>query len=195
MINKKYFQKNVYLFLLLTIIFFLTNPLTINATEQDGIFVIGPEDILEISVWKDPDLTKQLIVRPDGRISFPLIGEIEAGGQKVKWLQEHIMKRIREYIPDAMVTVMVAQINSMKIYVVGKVVRPGEYRIGRKINVMQTLALAGGLSPFADEDNILILRQDNKESKKLSFNYNKVKKGKEIEQNIWLKNGDVVVIR
>ena len=167
---------------------------TLAAAEPETTYRIGPEDILEISVWKDPDLTKEVVIRPDGRLSFPLIGEVETGGQTVAWLQEKITKRIREYVPDAMVTVMVTQINSMRIYVVGKVARPGEYKIGKRINVMQALALAGGLVTFADEGDILILRGFNGEQKKIPFRYNEVKKGKKIEQNILLQAGDVVVV-
>jgi polysaccharide export outer membrane protein len=168
---------------------------TLNAGEKDGPYLIGPEDVLEISVWKDPDLTRQVVVRPDGKVSFPLIGEVDAGGRSVASLEKEVKKRISEYVPDAVVTVMVVQINSIKIYVVGGVAKPGEYRIGRKINVMQTLSMAGGLTPFADEDNIVILRHNNKGGIKIPFNYGKVKKGKAIEQNIWLKDGDVIVVR
>ncbi|MEA3222422.1 MAG: polysaccharide biosynthesis/export family protein [Thermodesulfobacteriota bacterium] len=168
---------------------------TLSADEKDGPYLIGPEDVLEISVWKDPDLTKQVVVRPDGKVSFPLIGEVDAGGRSVASLEKEVKKRISEYVPDAVVTVMVVQINSIKIYVVGGVAKSGEYRIGRKINVMQALAMAGGLTPFADEKDIVILRHDNKGGIKIPFNYGKVKKGKAIEQNIWLKDGDIIVVR
>ena len=173
---------------------FVLYPSTVIASNQDNDYLIGPEDILEISVWKDPDLTKQVVVRPDGRISFPLVGEVQVGGHSVEWLQKNISKRIHEYVPDAVVTVMVIQVNTFKIYVVGKVARPGEYRIGKKINIMQALALAGGLAPFADDDDILILRYLDGKQMKIPFDYSLVKKGKAIDQNIWLNNGDVVVV-
>ncbi len=179
---------------MVTLLFFMSAS-TLAAAAKDGQYLIGPEDILEISVWKDMDLTKQVVVRPDGKVSFPLIGEVEAGGHSIAWLQDQITLRIHDYVPDAVVTVMVIQINSMKIYVVGKIARPGEYKIGRRINVMQALALSGGLNPFANEDGILILRGSNKDQAKISFNYSQVKKGKAIEQNIWLKDGDVIVVR
>ncbi|MCD6570716.1 MAG: polysaccharide biosynthesis/export family protein [Deltaproteobacteria bacterium] len=194
--NKNHCRKKVYLCLMIVgILLFGTSALSADKGQKDDPYLIGPEDILEISVWKDPDLTRQVVVRPDGKVSFPLIGEVEAGGHSVVWLEKEVKKRINEYIPDAVVTVMVTQINSMKIYVVGKVARPGEYRIGKKINVMQALALAGGLTPFADGDDIVILRYDNEKQIKIPFNYDKVKKGKKVEQNIWLKDGDVIVVR
>ena len=179
-------------------IFLFTITPTILAAEssaKENFYLIGPEDVLEISVWKDLDLTRQVVVKPDGNISFPLIGEVKAGGHSTLWLQEHIAKRVYEYVPDAVVTVMVIQVNSMKIYIIGKVMRPGEYKIGKNINIMQALALAGGLNTFADEDNILILRDDKGDQIQISFNYNKVKKGKSVEQNILLQAGDVVVVR
>ena len=185
--------KDLYFFLLI-MAFFFTSPLTFATSEQDGPYLIGPEDILEISVWKDPDLTKQVVVRPDGRISFPLIGEVEAGDHSVEWLEKEIKKRIKEYVPDARVCVSVIQINSIKIYVTGKVARPGEYRIGKKLNVIQAISLAGGISTFADANSILILRTENSSQNKIPFNYDKVKKGENLEQNIILETGDVVVV-
>lgn len=157
-------------------------------------FYLGPEDILEISVWKDESLTRQVVVRPDGMISFPLIGEVEAGGHSVEWLEKEIKKRINKYVPDAMLSVTVIQINSIKIYVTGKVARPGEYRIGRKINIMQALSLAGGLSAFADANNILVLRTEKSSQIRIPFRYKEVEKGENLEQNIVLETGDVVVV-
>ena len=190
--NKGRYKKNLYLFFII-IFFSLPCPSTLWA-ENDTPYIIGPEDILEISVWKDPDLTKQVIVRPDGKISFPLIGEVDAGGHTVKFLEEELKKKISEYIPDAMVTVMVIQVNSIKIYVIGKIARPGEYKIGHAINVMQALSLAGGLSAFADTDSILILRSEENSQIKIPFNYEEIKKGINLEQNIILRNRDVIIV-
>ena len=185
----------IYLFLGF-IMFFLTSALPLlTADELDEPYLIGPEDILDITVWRDPDLSKKVIVRPDGNISFPLIGEIKVGGHSVEWLQNEITKRITEYVPEAVVTVMVLDVKGNKFYVVGKVIRPGVYKIGRKINVIQALAMSGGLTPFANETNILVLRYDDKGGyKKLRFDYSEVKKGKHLEQNVWLKDGDVIVV-
>jgi polysaccharide export outer membrane protein len=158
------------------------------------LFSLGPEDILEISVWKDEALTRQVVVRPDGWISFPLIGDIRAAGRTVEELRQEIQARIKAYVPDAPVTVMVMQVGSPKVYVVGKVAKPGVYIMGEPMRVMQVLAMAGGATPFADKGDILVIREDNNNQIIYSFNYDKVAKGKELEQNINLKPGDTVVV-
>jgi polysaccharide export outer membrane protein len=158
------------------------------------LFALGPEDILEISVWKDEALTKQVVVRPDGWISFPLIGDIQAAGRTVEELRQEIQTRIKTYVPDAPVTVMVMKVGSPKVYVVGKVAKPGVYIMGEPMRVMQVLAVAGGATPFADKNSILIIREENNKQVVYKFNYDKVSKGKELEQNINLKPGDTVVV-
>lgn len=162
--------------------------------ENTDHYLLGPEDLLEISVWKDEALTKQVMVRPDGKISFPLVGDIQASGRTAKQLQEELTEGISAYVPDPVVTVMVLQVNSFKVYVIGKVAQPGEYRVGKPINVMQALSMAGGLSPFADSDNIVILRNNNGEQETIKFDYGKVCKGMHLEQNIQLQTGDTVVV-
>jgi len=157
-------------------------------------YVLGPEDILEISVWQDETLTKQVVVRPDGKISFPLVGEIRAAGRTVEDLKKEITKKISEFVPDPVVTIMVIGIKSYKIYVIGKVNKPGAYTMGRPVNVMQALSLAGGFSPFADLDNIGIIREENGKQIRVKFNYKEVAKGKHLEQNIYLKSGDIIVV-
>ncbi len=172
----------------------VSSPFMAGAEERGQGYVIGPEDVLEIAVWKDSELTKMVVVRPDGRISFPLIGEIQAGGQTVERLQNEIKSRLEGYMSESVVSVSVNQINSMRIYVIGTVLRPGEFRIGRNINVLQALSLAGGLAPFADADSIAILRTENNAQTKIGFKYEEVARGKNLEQNIFLKTGDVVVV-
>jgi polysaccharide export outer membrane protein len=164
------------------------------ASEMEKDYLIGPEDILEVAVWKDEALTKVVVVRPDGKISFPLVGEIKVGGQTVEWLQQQITSRLEGFMSEIEVSVSVNQINSIKIYLIGKVLKAGEYKIGRRINVIQALALAGGLAPFADEDDILILRSTADGQLKIGFNYKAVKQGRALEQNIALQAGDVVVV-
>lgn len=161
---------------------------------EQGGFLLGPEDILEISVWKDETLTKQVVVRPDGKISFPLIGEIQAAGRTVEDLRKEIIEKLSEFISDPVVTVMVIGINSYKIYVIGKVNKPGAYTVGRSVNVMQALSMAGGFSPFADLEHISILREQNGKQIRIKFNYKEVAKGKHLEENILLKRGDVIVV-
>lgn len=180
--------------LLLTAMIFLTFPVCFAAGEPYKAYRIGPEDVLEISVWKDESLTRQVVVRPDGMISFPLIGEVKAGGHSVEWLEKEIKKRVNKYVPDATLNVTVIQINSIKIYVTGKVARPGEYRIGRKINIMQALTLAGGINAFADANSILVLRTEKSSQIRIPFRYKEVERGENLEQNIVLKTGDVVVV-
>jgi polysaccharide export outer membrane protein len=157
-------------------------------------YLLGPEDTLEISVWKDEALTKQVVVRPDGKISFPLIGEVQASGRTVDDLRQEIVKKINEYLPDPVVTVMVFGINSYKIYIIGKVNKPGTYTLGKAVNVMQALSMAGGFSPFADLNDIGILREENGNQVRIKFNYEDVVKGKKLEQNIYLRSGDVIVV-
>jgi len=157
-------------------------------------FYLGPEDELEISVWKDEALTRKVVVRPDGKISFPLIDDILATGRTVEQLQQEIKRKIRVYVPDAPVTVMLVTVNSPKVYVVGKVNRPGVYVMGTTLRVMQVLAMAGGMTTFADEDDILIIREENGQQKFIEFDYGRVAGGKDLEKNIRLKPGDTVVV-
>ena len=165
------------------------------AAEADGTYLIGPEDVLEISVWKDEALTRVVVVRPDGKISFPLVGELCVARQTVAWAREQIKEKLSGFMSEIEVTVTVNQVNSVRVYLIGKVLRPGEYKIGRAINVMQALALAGGMAPFADEDEILILRTESDGGQsQIPFDYKAVKRGKVLEQNVPLKTGDVVVV-
>jgi polysaccharide export outer membrane protein len=170
-----------------------------NANDTDQItrkstFYIGPEDQLEISVWQDEALTKQVVVRPDGKISFPLIGDAQAEGYTVEEFQHEITKKIREYVPTASVAVIVTAVSSPKVFVVGKITTPGVYIMGRPMRVMQLLALAGGLSEFADRDKILIIRNENNKQRVLNFDYGRVSKGKDVEQNILLEPGDTIIV-
>ena len=157
-------------------------------------FCLGPEDVLEISVWKNEALTRKVLVRPDGKISFPLIGDIQAQGRTVEELRQAMENKMKAFVPDAPVNVMLMLVGSPKVYVVGKVVKPGVYIMGTTLRVMQALAIAGGATPFANKDDILIIRQENGRQKTFKFDYNKVADGKKLEQNICLKRGDTVVV-
>jgi polysaccharide export outer membrane protein len=157
-------------------------------------YTIGPGDVLEISVWRDENLSRQLIVPPDGVISFPLINDIEVNNLTVPALRQEISRRLNDFIPDATVTVMLIQINSLQGYVIGKVNRPGQFPISQETTVMQILSMAGGLNPFAAAGKIFIIRRQNGKSIKIPFDYTAVEKGKNLEQNITLKRGDVVVV-
>jgi polysaccharide export outer membrane protein len=157
-------------------------------------YFIGPGDVIEISVWKDAELSRKLIVPPDRVISFPLIKEIKATNLTVADLKNLVTQNLSEFIPDPTVTVMLLEINSLKAYVIGKVNNPGEFPINLETNVMQILAKAGGLNPFASDGNIQILRHGGNKIIKIPFDYGQVAKGKNLEQNILLRSGDVVVV-
>ena len=164
------------------------------AAAEENRYHMGPGDILEISVWKDEGLSRQVVVPPDGVISFPLAGDIDVTGLDVSELRDLVKKRLSEYVPDATVTVMLLTINSQRAYVIGKVNRPGEFPILMDTDVMKILSMAGGLNPFASTGNIHILRRENNKIVSLPFDYGDVEKGKGLEQNIIIKRGDVVVV-
>jgi len=157
-------------------------------------YIIGPGDIIEISVWKDESLDREISVPPDGIISYPLVGDIEAAGKTVTMLRKAITERLSEYVPDATVTVILKEIKSLKAYVIGKVQNPGKFPITMETTVMQVLAMAKGLNPFADAGDIHILRRRNNVTVKIPFDYKEVEKGKNLGQNIILQRGDVVVV-
>ncbi len=155
---------------------------------------ISPEDVLDISVWKEDDLKRQVVVRPDGGISFPLAGDMEAAGKTPTQLQAEITDRIRKYVPDAVVTVSVVEVKGMRIYVSGKVRNPGQFTVGRYVDVLQAITLAGGLTPFADENNIHVIRRGKDGEKVFNFNYAAVHRGRKLEENIRLQSDDIVVV-
>lgn len=159
-----------------------------------GGYQIGPEDVLEIAVWKEKDLTREVLVRPDGWLTFPLVGNIEAAGKTAYQLEQEVRQRLRKYIPDPVVTVSVKKIQGLKIFVIGRVGKPGEYVVGRYVDILQALTLAGGLTPFAKEDKIRVLRKQGNKEIVILFDFSEVKKGKRLEQNITLKSGDVIVV-
>ncbi|MBW2661625.1 MAG: polysaccharide biosynthesis/export family protein [Deltaproteobacteria bacterium] len=162
--------------------------------QAEDTYLLGPEDLLEISVWKDTELTREIIVQPDGYFSFPLAGQILAGGRSIAAIQKELNQKLSSYVPDPTVTVLLRKVQSYAVYVVGKVNRPGHFVLGRKVNVMQALSMAGGLTPFASSGNILILREGAEKQEKYQFDYDDIANGKNLDQNIDLKSGDVVVV-
>lgn len=155
---------------------------------------IQPGDILIVSVWKEQDLQSEVLVRPDGGLSFPLAGDIDASGRTVEQVRAAIDERLRKYIPDAVVTVAVKEIGGNRIYVIGKVNRPGEFPFVRPIDVMQALSLAGGATPYAALNDIRVLRRENGRQVSIPFKYGDVERGRDLEQNIELRSGDTVVV-
>ena len=159
-----------------------------------GGYLLQPGDVLEISVWKEPDLQREVLVQPDGAIAFPLVGSIMVMNKTVQDVNKVLVTRLEKYIPDPVVTVNLRQLSGNRIYVVGKVLKPGEFPTNRNVDVMQALGMAGGLNPFADGDEILILRRVNGVQQSIPFNYDAVVDGKDLTQNIVLEPGDVVVV-
>lgn len=157
-------------------------------------YIIGPGDVLDISVWKEAALTKLVTVMPDGKISFPLIGPVTAGGRTLADLTGELEKKLARFVPDLNLSVVVSQVNSMIVYVIGRVQNPGRFVLNANIDVLQALAMAGGLNPFAEQGNIKIFRETKDGKKIFEFDYNDVSSGKKMEQNIKLKRGDVIVV-
>jgi polysaccharide export outer membrane protein len=156
---------------------------------------IGPGDQLGIEVWKDPALTRVVVVLPDGKISFPLIGELVAGGKTVGQLTNEIEEKLSRYVEKNLVlTVEVRQLNSMHVYVLGHVHSPGRMILISNINVLQALALAGGPDAFASRSKIRIFRQEGEKTVIIPFDYDEVTAGKKGETNILLRRGDVVFV-
>lgn len=155
---------------------------------------LGAEDVLLISVWKDEQLTREVVVRPDGMFSFPLVGDIQAEDRTVDEIRSDLVKRLMKYIPNPNVSAAVTKVLSYKIYVVGRVNKPGEYLIGHYTDVLQALSLAGGLTPFASENDIKVIRRLKGQQKVFLFRYGDVRKGQELEQNILLQRGDSVMV-
>ena len=156
-------------------------------------YVIGPEDTLHISVWKEPDLTATLPVRPDGKVSMPLLNDVQAAGLKPMQLADSITEKLRKYIADPRVTVVVTAMNSQRIYVLGEVLHTGAMPLSPGMTVLQALASAG-FTQFANTKGIYVLRVQNGKQQKIPFNYKQVIKGEATEQNIILKPGDTIVV-
>jgi polysaccharide biosynthesis/export protein len=164
------------------------------STSQAGPeYVIGPEDALHIAVWKEADLTASLPVRPDGKISLPLLDDVQAAGLTPKQLADSITEKLKKYLADPRVTVVVTQINSKRIYLVGEVVHVGATPMLPNMTVLQALSSAG-LNQFANTKRIYVLRTENGKQRKLPVNYRKLVKGEQIEQNYLLQPGDTIVV-
>jgi polysaccharide export outer membrane protein len=164
------------------------------STPAVGSYKIQPGDVLEISVWREDNLLKQVLVRPDGGISFPLAGDIHAAGESVSALEQQLTDKLTRYIPDPVVTVSMQQLSGNKIYVVGKVARPGEYVANSYVDVVQAIAMAGGMTTFASVNKIKIVRRMGENLEAYSFRFSDIEDGENLEQNIILQSGDIVVV-
>ena len=160
----------------------------------DPSYRIGPEDALEISVWKDETLKATALVRPDGGISFPLAGDLPVAGKTAAEVRDEIVKRLARFITEPEVTVAVVRVASYRVYVIGRVNKPGDIAVGRPIDVLQALSLAGGMTPFAAEDGIRIIRRVDGRQVSIPFDFTRVRKGGDLSQNITLRSGDVLLV-
>jgi polysaccharide export outer membrane protein len=162
---------------------------------HDNHFIIGNDDMLAINVWKEPEVSRVLPVRSDGRISLPLVGEVQASGRTPLQLEKEIAEKLKEFITDPEVTVMVQQINSQKYNILGQVAKPGSFPLTLTTTVLDAIAAAGGFKDFAKQKGVYILRQNSDGTEaRISFNYKDVIKGKNPEQNIKLQPNDTVVV-
>ena len=151
-------------------------------------------DSITISVWKELDLQRKVMIRPDGRFSFPLTGEVQAAGRTPDEVRIEIENSLKKFIPEAVVTVIVEEFNGNRVYVIGQVTKPGMYVMNPSLNVLQALSLAGGSTPFAKLDSISVIRGSGPSQKTMPFRYSQVVEGKALQQNVTLESGDVVVV-
>ena len=175
---------------------FVLSAMSLSAVAADqSSYLVQPGDLLSIAVWKEPDLQgPAVLVRPDGMFSFPLVGQVDARGKTVVDLQQTVTDRLKKFISDPVVTVSVTEIKGNKVYVIGQVTKPGEFIVNPRVDVMQALSMAGGATPYASLGNIIILRRSGGTQTALPFHYGDVIKGKDLQQNIELQSGDVVVV-
>ena len=167
---------------------------TENASPKIAAYVIGPGDVLRISVWKEEGMEQEVLVKPDGGITFPLAGDINASGMTTLELTQELTKKLKRYIPNPNVTVSVLKAISNKVFVIGKVNRPGEFNATGYMDVLQALTMAGGLTAYADADDIKIIRRTKEGNKVMEFDYDDVASGERLDMNIILQAGDTVVV-
>ena len=182
----------------LTLIFGMADGASAQLSESEEgettIYSIQPGDLLEISVWREEYLEREVVVQPDGRISFPLVGTLTAAGSTVDEVQVRVAERLGQYIPDPVVTVSIKEIRGNRVYVLGQVNKPGQFIMNPTVDVIQALALAGGTTPFAELNDIKILRRSGDVQNLIEFRYGDIARGRNLGQNIVLQSGDVVIV-
>lgn len=169
-------------------------PLTGSLAAPGDDYKLQPGDVVNVSVWREPDLDRTLLVRPDGGISYPLAGDLAAAGKTVDQLTTELVTRLTKFIPSPVVTVTLQENLGNRIYVAGKVLRPGVFLVNQDVTVLQALSMAGGPTPFADLKGIKILRREGGVERAIPFNYKQVQRGDRLEQNIILRPGDTVLV-
>jgi polysaccharide export outer membrane protein len=163
-------------------------------TADSDKYVIGPEDVLSIHVWKEDALTRQVPVRSDGRISLPLIDEVQAAGLTPLQLKEKLTVRLKEFIDNPSVSVIVTEANSQKVYVSGEVKTPGVYQLRGETRLLQVIPMAGGFTEWADQKKVLIIRKEGEKDRRIVVNYKKIVSGEDMSANIVLKPGDTIIV-
>ena len=170
-------------------------PGSLAASAEQAEYIIGPDDQLSIVFWRDKDLSADVVVRPDGKISLPLLNDVDAAGLTPSRLRARLAEAAKRFVEDPNITVVVRQINSRKVFVTGEIARPGSYPLIGQTTVLQMVAIAGGLKEYADAKNILVMRLEKNRTVSYTFNYNDVSRGKSLKQNLELRPGDTIVVR
>lgn len=166
----------------------------VQGTAVPADYLIGPDDVLQVVFWQEKDLSAEVVVRPDGKISLPLINEVQASGTTPAQLRTAIMQAASRFVTDPSLTIFVKTINSRKVFVMGQVNKPGPYPLNDSMTVLQMLATAGGLMEYAKGNKITVMRTEQGQTQSFKFNYNDVRDGKNLQQNIALKPGDTIVV-
>lgn len=173
----------------------MSGPAAADALPSRDPYKVNPGDVLQIAVWKEPDLLRELLVNPDGHFAFPLAGDLIAEGRTVDQIRQELTEKLGRYIPDVVVTVAALQLNGNKVYVLGQVNRPNEFIMTRTLDVMQAISMAGGPTPFAKLDDIKVLRRSDQGTQiAIPFRYTDIQDGKKLDQNILLRAGDTVIV-
>lgn len=157
-------------------------------------YVIGADDVLDVNVWKEQELTRTLQVRPDGKISMPLLGDVQAAGLTPGQLAQTVSEKLKKFLTAPQVTVILTQINSQRVYVMGEVTRPGAYPVLPGMTILQAISSAGGLTQFANSKKIFLMRDENHIQTKYPFSYKEVLDGRKAEENLTVKAGDTIVV-
>jgi len=162
---------------------------------DSSTYVIGPEDVLDIYVWKETDLSRRVPVRMDGKISLPLVGEIQAAGLTPQQLKQQLINKLKDYVDIPNVTVTVMEVNSFKVYVTGRVAKPGVFTLRSETTILQIIPMAGGFTQWANERKIILVRKEQGQDKKYIINYKKIVSGEDLSQNLVLKPGDTIIVQ
>lgn len=173
------------------VLFFAVTANIVNASER---YLLNAGDVLAISVWNEDALQREVTILPDGMISFPLAGELKVKGKTVTEVQSVLTTKLSEFLADPVVTVAVKEVSGNTVHIMGKVVTPGMFVMPKNIDVMQALSLAGGLSPYAEENNIIVIRRHGDQQEVIPVLYGKIKKGRDLTSNVIINSGDVIVI-